>query len=71
MYPSSPFEYKRLEYQLRIDAAAKCPGTVEADNAPESPTDGLRVTASLVARLSQAIHGLTSLLNVRGRAKAQ
>ena len=32
---STPFEVKRLEYLLRVDASTRCPGTF--DPLPESP----------------------------------
>jgi hypothetical protein len=70
MYPSAPFEYKRLEYQLRVDAATKCPGTVESDDAPDEPPEDQNIIERLVSRVSAVVLSMTAPLRTRKRAKA-
>jgi hypothetical protein len=66
---STPYEVKRLEYQLRIDAANRCPGTEQMDHestevdAEPAPIEG---QASLMQRVALAITAF-----VRGRPRAE
>jgi len=70
MHAPTPFEVKRLEYQLRIDAATKCPGTTLPDDEPEEPVGDNVSLARLVTRLLGAVHAITAPLKARRRAKA-
>ena len=54
----TPYEVKRLEYQLRIDAANRCPGTCLDDlDAVDSETSGEPIVTkpALVQRVASTI----------------
>lgn len=59
---STPFEVKRLEYQLRLDAANRCPGTdvttreTEALDSEPEPTVG---PMALIHHIAEAIAAVT------------
>ena len=67
----TPYEVKRLEYQLRIDAANRCPGTtldeLEAVDAVESG-DPTVTTPGLLQRVAASI---AVLLRTRAHAEAR
>lgn len=67
----TPYEVKRLEYQLRIDAASHCPGTeVPLDETTELEPNGESVDSGRVTLLQRLTSGLFALLRSRQSADA-
>ena len=66
----TPYEVKRLEYQLRVDAANRCPGTNLTDGDPQhvdAEPQELHVHLTLRRRVMAA---MTTILRGRERAEA-
>jgi hypothetical protein len=68
---STPYEVKRLEYQLRIDAANRCPGTFLDEQAAvdaETSDELIVTTPPLLQRVASTI---AFLLRRRVHAEAR
>lgn len=68
---STPYEVKRLEYQLRIDAANRCPGTfLDEPKSVDSETSGEPIAAKPLL-LQGVVYTITVLLRRRTHAEAR
>ncbi len=66
----TPYEVKRLEYQLRIDAANRCPGTIQDDPEPADPTTDREPVREDIPVLRRIAYGINTLVRRRSHARA-
>ena len=67
---STPYEVKRLEYQLRIDAANHCPGTYPDESEAVGSENRGEPIAAKPLLLQRIAYAITSPLRRRAQAGA-
>jgi hypothetical protein len=68
---STPYEVKRLEYQLRIDAANRCPGAYLDEPAAVDAEEIDELIVSKPPLLQRLASTITVLLRRRAHAEAR
>jgi hypothetical protein len=68
---STPYEVKRLEYQLRIDAANRCPGTFLDEPEPVDSEISSEPIAAKPLLLQRVAYTITVLMRRRAHAEAR
>lgn len=67
---STPYEGKRLEYQLRVDAANRCPGTYDTTPDPPEPDNRPSMTTRQLSVVRRIAAGIATLGIARAREQA-